>query len=363
MLEKFRLTVDSPLGPLPNPHGANPSGPWGEDAASGAAVLSGLTSCLAVVPVLATQLQEVMGEIETGILGISGSFEDMARRAREAVSGVFQDDSTTAAKDSRTGITHLVRETRETLGRLLQRVEQTSRISAATVRRMKEIERRMNSLNRTLCDIDEIAKNARLLAINGQIEAARAGAHGAAFSVVATETANMAKHAMAASQNMREIIGTLSAEIAAGSVELRDRAAADTEDAARSRAEVNGTLDTMALIHDEMQTAMEQARENSRSLARDIGQAVVALQFQDAVSQRIGHVVQTLQDVHGAVQSILGGGPPAGSPPADNGAPARDWTVQMADRYTMASERQTLAASTSRQARNARDPRDNVELF
>jgi methyl-accepting chemotaxis protein len=320
-------------------------------------LLADAAACIPVLPVLATQLREAIGQIEKGVLDISGSFEQMARRAQKAVSGASDDQGS----GDRAGVEDLARATRETLGHLLQRIEHSSQLSTLTVERMQEIERRIAGLKETLRDIDDIASNARVLALNGQLEAARAGTRGAAFSVVATETAKMARAAIAASKNMRDVIASLSSDIGACSEDLRQRSSADSEMATKSRSEVDQAFDAMTVVHEGMNRAMDQTRQDCQELARDVHQAVIALQFQDSVSQRIGHVIETLEELHGSLESALAGtefdratGP---------GGAGRDWAGSMADRYTMAAEHQTLAGHAPADARAAEDLGTNVELF
>jgi methyl-accepting chemotaxis protein len=318
-----------------------------------------VVSCLAMLPVLETQLRETIQQIEQGVVQVGDSFAGIAQRAREAVTQISRGET----DHEKIACGQLIGETRQTMGRLMQRIEQTSRLSQATVQRMLEIEQRIQGLERTLSEIDSVAANARLLALNGQIEAARAGAHGAAFAIVATETAKMAVHAVGASKTIRQMIGELSTEISGASQDLRQRASADSEVAAESRGEVNRTLDCMGTMHDEMRQAMQQAKENSQRLAQDISHAVVAMQFQDAVSQRISHVIATLEEIDATLRSNLdpaGIGEPSGRTANDS---PDDWTRRMAEQYTMDSEHKALAAHVAGGADDAEGLGDNVELF
>jgi methyl-accepting chemotaxis protein len=323
-------------------------------------LLNALQSCIPVLPVLATQLQEVAQQVEQAVVGVCGNFQGMAARARKAASRVplMKDASDNGSSSGSDGINSLISGTRQTMGSLLQRVEQTSTFSSLAVERMQAVESQIGGLDRILCDIDEIAAQSRLLALNGQIEAARLGDRGAAFAVVATETAKMAKHAMASSKTIRKTTETVSAGIGGTSKELRERAAADTREAALSRDEVNHALDAMSALHEEMQRTIEQAELESSQLARDISAAVMAMQFQDTVSQRIGHVIHTLQEMHGVFESQMGPGGAAASL-----APAQDWASRMAGRYTMAAEHEVLAGHANRAVNCGQDPGNNIELF
>jgi methyl-accepting chemotaxis protein len=332
------------------------------DSAS-AALVSELQASLPMLPVLAGQLREVTSQIEKSVVQVCESFQAMAQRARQAAAQVplATDDGARHPERPAGGLTGLIASTRETMADLLRRIEQTSEFSSVTVQRMGTMEEQIGGLATTLRDIDEVASNARVLALNGQLEAARAGEHGAAFGVVATETAKMAVHAVASSRTIRERITTVSSTISSAAAELRNRAAADTAEAGRSREEVERALDSMTRLHEEMQEAISQAKRNSDQLARDISAAVMAMQFQDSVSQRIGHVVETLEELHRVFAAYV-------DPAADAPAPAvRDWTNHMAEAYTMDSERRVLAERTTERGNGAaartQDFGNNVELF
>jgi len=106
-----------------------------------------------------------------------------------------------------------------------------------------------------------------------------------------------------------------------------------------------------------MEQAIAQSRSNSDQLARDISAAVMAMQFQDSVTQRIGHVVRTLEELHGALQSRLG------TENAMPGSEPNDWTDRMAGRYTMLAERRVLATHHDPETSATSDLGGNVGLF
>jgi len=327
------------------------------------ALVHELQASLPMLPVLAGQLREVTAQIEGSVVQVCESFQAMAQRARQAAAQVPLATDAGGATTERPagGLTGLIASTRETMADLLRRIEQTSEFSSITVQRMGMMEEQIGGLASTLRDIDEVASNARVLALNGQLEAARAGEHGAAFGVVATETAKMAVHAVASSRTIRERISTVSSTIGSAAEELRNRATADTAEAGRSRTEVEQALDSMTRLHEEMQEAIAQAKRNSDQLARDISAAVMAMQFQDTVSQRIGHVVETLEELHKVFVAYVD---PAGATGAKS---VRNWANHMAEAYTMESERRVLAGQATEQvAEPPAQPQefgDNVELF
>jgi methyl-accepting chemotaxis protein len=322
-----------------------------------------LLSSLSVLPVAAAQLQEVSRHVEESVVKVCGSFQDMIERARQATSQtpLIDDSDKDPCKTQKMGINHLIADTRETMSDLLKRIEHTSDFSGQMVEKLNAMERQTEELKDTLTDIDAVAKNSRLLALNGQLEAARAGEQGAAFAIVATETAKMAVHAVDSSKKLRRMIGTISESINGASVEIKNRATTDVQETAQSRKEVDHSLDAMSLLHVDMQKAIDQSHDNCQELARDISEAVMAMQFQDAVNQRIEHVVHLLLELHDVLSKQLN----------EESCPALlhetheniDWAHRMAGKYTMAAEHKVLAAHRGARAVHKTDFGDNVELF
>jgi hypothetical protein len=105
-----------------------------------------------------------------------------------------------------------------------------------------------------------------------------------------------------------------------------------------------------------MRAAAADASSTSDALATDIAQAVVALQFQDMVSQRLGHVVETLHDMGAALA-----GKHAAAPLVV--AAADDHLTRMASRYTMAHERESQSRGLGLAPTGTEAPTGSVELF
>jgi methyl-accepting chemotaxis protein len=338
--------------------------PAGRDPST-AELLEELRKCLPVLPILATQLQEVARNVEESVVRVCGSFMGIADRARQTAGqmAVISHGSNAVEAEEKVGVDDLVSTTREILGNLLRRIEQTNEFSGVAVARMQTMEGQITNMSQMLADIEDVMADARILALNGQLEAARAGVHGAAFSIVARETAKMADQAEASSKTAKDLIGEISQSIGQTSEELHKRSQADARDAARSRDEVNRSLDSMTSLNNEIEGVLQQSEKNSQQLARDIAMAVQTLQFQDAVNQRIEHVVHTLEEVHRTLQSRLDH-EADGSSEDGQSLLGTEWAAMMAKGYTMNSEREVLAAHTSGEEEQASpDMGSNVELF
>ena len=95
---------------------------------------------------------------------------------------------------------------------------------------------------------------------------------------------------------------------------------------------------------------MAEAAANSKQLAEDIGDAVIALLCQDAVSQQIGHVVSALNETHDALA-------------AGNTDRAGELLERLRAQSTMRSEQDLLDRMTGQTTAGRADAQGSVELF
>jgi len=176
---------------------------------------------------------EVIGEIadEAGKLGIeicdvAGHVEEVAARVKRQAElcGDLRETSA-ATMNGNHGIAVAAREAREVSRRAGAEVAgscETVEVSLAEIRSMVEgvaaIEREIVGLRQTLSHVAEvtggiarIARQSHLLALNAAIEAARAGAAGRSFAVVAAEVKNLAGMTADATRQIEEAMVRLTA--------------------------------------------------------------------------------------------------------------------------------------------------------
>jgi methyl-accepting chemotaxis protein len=314
-------------------------------------------ACLPVLRALGRQLTDTIRHVETSVVQVCQGFSGMAERARQTVDETARHMGGDASQSAPSGFTGLVGQARVTLHHLLSGIERSSEFSVAMAERMQVLAGRIDGMKASLAAMDSIADRARVLALNAKIEAARLGDKGSTFKVLASETADLSNKTGQASQTLSEIVRELNTSSVDASSELRQRADADRLGAAKSRTEVNGLLDMLTATSEELQTLVQRSHSASQGLAKDIGAAVTGLQFQDAVSQRVSHVVETLQEIDESLVRELGGLEAAQRIADEQSAAQQHWIKRMADRYTMAEEHG--AAGTSQNS----DIGNNVELF
>ena len=268
-----------------------------------AAALGEVAASLPVLPVLAAHVRDVARHVESQVVEVCNGFQGMAERARASVS---QAASSLHDEHGGEGLEELVSSSAATVEGLLRRIVRGSELSASGVARMGTIANDIDRVVKSLSSVDDIAMSTRILAVNARIEAVRVGEQGRGFAVVADEISQLARSSKHVADSIREIAERVTHDVASAVKELREMASADMAQVELSKREVEGTLQRLSAAHRTMGRSLADAAATSEQLAGDIARAVIAMQFQDRVSQQLGHVADALAIVHDGLEVSLG---------------------------------------------------------
>ena len=326
------------------------------------------------LPGLEAQIRQSIQQVEEAVTEVCGGFEGMVTRARESVAGA----SRLLGSDKGSGIEALLGASRHTLGELQKQIERGQEISAQVIGHMQEMESTAAVIVKALTEIDRISFGSKLVALNAKVEAAHFGDQGAAFGVVADAIAAQALRSEQITGQVVEEMKLLRSKVAAASGSLDEMGRMSVATLQASRSELESALGELTRTHSEMEATLASTVAGSEKLAGEISRAVVALQFQDSVGQRLGHVADELAEmrmnIHLPLEYLARQTPVLGE------TRRKEVGARMEARYTMQAERGSVEAERgSRQAergssqaergsRNAKpavneDEMDGVELF
>jgi methyl-accepting chemotaxis protein len=318
-----------------------------------------IRDCLPAFPILRSQLHETVAQVEQAVVGVCESFQSIVTRARTLVASAtdsLSGDSAKGAPDRTSqallAVTH----------GMLDRTEAANGMTLLAVQKMGQVEEQMEHITVSLQDVDDIAKALRLLGLNATIEAARAGEHGRTFGVVAAETTKLAGVAAQISKSIQKIVEQLRGNIDDTSKNLRAVSTALVKDSQTSRADFDYAVGAMARTEEELRGCVEKSARSTEALADDIDRAVIAMQFQDSMSQQVTHVVDALGAIEQGLAEQLDGHD-AQNPIAKQRV-RRDLAGHLKSLYTMQSERIVHAALVGiPEGAGTTSLGDNVEFF
>jgi methyl-accepting chemotaxis protein len=182
----------------------------------------------------------------------------------------------------------------------------TSKIAMGLVETMETIDHEVNSIIGILSEIESIAKQTNLLALNAAIEAARAGEAGRGFAVVADEVRALSQRTNHFSQQIRGHMDGVHGSLIKAHKSIYSVASMDMNFALQSKQQVQSTMTRIGEINQGMSQSAQRIDESAEKISVEVNAAVTALQFQDMSNQLIEHAQKRIEIVTQMIEDIAG---------------------------------------------------------
>jgi methyl-accepting chemotaxis protein len=249
-----------------------------------------------------TQLGEMRGEIAraqgifTEAVGhLIASFHDIngyAQRQRQLGMAVIAGESETNSVGE---FERFATKTSQTLHQFVESVVENSRLAMSLVEMTDRIINQMREVRSRLGDIEGIAKQTNLLALNAAIEAARAGEAGRGFAVVADEVRDLSGRTNHFSQQIRTALDSMQMTVETTEQAINQMAAQDMTFALTSKGDVEEAMQGIEALNERTGQTVGELNQIAVQVETAVNQAVLSLQFQDVVTQLLGHVGRRLE--------------------------------------------------------------------
>lgn len=311
-----------------------------------------------LIPILSRQLRDTVGSIESSSGEVCASFGQMATLARTAAgmgAALVQDNGTPTVNDA-------IDDCRSVLTQLSDRLEQSGILYSRAIRQMEEANSSVHRVFGILKQLDQASFVSRIVALNAKIESVHLGQLGTSFEVVAEQISSQAASSGELTASVVSVLTELTHTIDKATAELKELAEADKLEAGRSREAARETLIKLEQAGQRMQQTVSDSCKASETLYEQISRAIVNMQFQDRVSQRLGHVIDSLD----AMSHALDEHAQHEAPNATLGERKQQVAAELAATYTMPSERAAHSGGASEVAVEAADEHDSggdIELF
>lgn len=314
-------------------------------AASAEAAANGLQAvCLEAVPIWARQVESSRSQTEQAIVALTERFSGIYSKLEEAVqtsqqaagdlAGGGQDSALLVLNQSESDLTRVIDSLRAAQVSRDEMLEQVRGLTGYT-----------DELLSMAKEVAAIAAQTNLLALNAAIEAARAGEAGRGFAVVADAVRSLSSLSSETGQKMSATVDIINSAITRLVEVASNTAANDSHSLATSEASIQHVLDRFHGITQRLSGSTELLRQESLGIRDEISEVLVALQFQDRVSQILAHVRGNMEALHRHLQQCQQ------SPDQSAQIDAQAWLAEMELTYATYEQRQIHHGANSSSAR------------
>lgn len=250
------------------------------------------------------EMQRVQSLLQGAIDELTLSFQGMHMQTEEQRNLTLA--VTTGSTDGETVIQfdEFVRDTSSVMERVVESVIGNSKLGMELVEMTDNIAKHAKDVQSILSEIGAIAKQTNLLALNAAIEAARAGEAGRGFAVVADEVRDLSARTTQFSQEINTVMQHMRTSVSQTETAIQSMASQDMTFALESKQQVENIIRTMEQQNASRVQAIGALGGSAAAVDALVGKAVTALQFQDLVSQLLGHVGRRIDAMDGVMREL-----------------------------------------------------------
>ncbi len=248
--------------------------------------------------------QQVNIQLEDASQKLLDNSDNTQRMATSIAAAIEENSSTSSeiahsATNTMESTKHIAEQTRESLAAsegASQKMAKLQDNSIHITEQSSQLTAAVDNINKTVGRINELFEQTNLLALNASIEAARAGEHGRGFAVVADEVRNLAFRSIEASDQIAEVLKTLSAitDKVSHSVHENKQLSSEAMDAMLQNRSIMQAITATLNDLESMSTSVAAATEEQYAVSQTIAQDASQVLSSANVNHETSKIVQEL---------------------------------------------------------------------
>ena len=257
-----------------------------------------------LMPEIIQAVNIIAHEMETGVHGLMDRLELLSDRAYQEVSQTQQTSSLQSKNDEAECSEVELASYDQALDSFVKEVDHSSRVALQIGSVVKQVESSTQAIAPILEEIEFLSDQTRLLALNAAIEAARAGEHGRGFAVVAEEVSKLASRSGLAATNIKILVDGAVTSVGKAIGELESLGSMDMSGVYQAKEKVAALNVAVAEKSQEMANLVSVMNTRAETLANDITQVLVTMQFQDLTKQKVKKLITRLESLQEKFSSV-----------------------------------------------------------
>lgn len=251
-----------------------------------------------LLPIWQRQTELARHQLESSITELVGRFSDIHQRLQTAVASSA---TTASSMKGDTGLGGVIHFANNELGQITQTLRAAMEQRDDLLTEISGLSKITVELSGMSAEVAGIASQTNLLALNAAIEAARAGEYGRGFAVVADEVRTLSTRSGETGARIGKRIEQVNSALQTTLDRTTEYAAQDSNRLSKSEGSIAQVLEQFQHSSESILHSAQTLEHESAAVQSSVEEVLVNLQFQDRVSQILGHVTSDMEKLVGAM--------------------------------------------------------------